>query len=584
MMQPQARRSSTTTRSNRTLIAVLLAVIVIGPAHFPSTAAPAPVGAVTHSGVHGPQPFATILCKFADVAAEPDPVAYFEQLLGSAYPGLDHYWREASYGAISLAGSKVMGWFELPQPQASYLIGAPNSPLPTATSPVDLQRLTEDCVAAAGAAFASTRYIGINLVLNANLDRPRGTEICLELAGESKCYRTTWFWPDWYRHHSIWAHETGHAFGLQHSAVGNGNSYGNMWDVMSVDGPCRTESGYGRIGQHPNAFQKDALGWIPAERIFTTERAGQTTITLAQTAMPEADGYLLARVPIRTGEDTLRRYYTVEARRRIGYDASLPGDGVIIHEVHLDGDPQVRLVSTVRGGRAATGVTTGLAARWLPGQLFRDAQHEIAVTVDRATPAGFVVTIFTGPLPTALLTAIGALPQTQAAAVLPFPAQPDRGESKPTILADRSGVYAIWMASQAESGEDWMPTGSPSADIHFAYRPAGGGWEAEVKINDDSRDARAQPALAVDRQGTVYAAWVDYRDGSAAVYAASRPAGGVWSKNIRLSGGSPNGYVSPTIIIDWENNTHVLWEGLDRCGGGEVVLKRNATINEYRIE
>ena len=40
-----------------------------------------------------------------------------------------------------------------------------------------------------------------------------------------------------------------------------------------------------------------------------------------------------------------RRYYTVEARRRIGYDTSLPGDAVIIHEVNLDGNPQVRPVS-----------------------------------------------------------------------------------------------------------------------------------------------------------------------------------------------------------------------------------------------
>ena len=127
---------------------------------------------------------------------------------------------------------------------------------------------------------------------------------------DRKCYRTTWLWPGWYHNQSIWAHEMGHAFGLQHSSVGNGNGYGNMWDVMSVDGPCRTEPGYGRIGQHPIAYQKDILGWIPAERIFVAAPDSQATITLEQTAAPAPGNFLLARIPIR---DRL-----VESARRMG--------------------------------------------------------------------------------------------------------------------------------------------------------------------------------------------------------------------------------------------------------------------------
>jgi len=76
----------------------------------------------------------------------------------------------------------------------------------------------------------------------------------------------------------------------------------------------------------------------------------------------------------------------------------------------------------------------------------------------------------------------------------------------------------------------------------------------------------------VDRQGNAYAAWVDYRDGDAAIYAATRPSGGAWGKNSRLSGSSPDGYAGLAIVVDWENNVHVLWEGLDRCGGNEAIL------------
>ncbi len=71
----------------------------------------------------------------------------------------------------------------------------------------------------------------------------------------------------------------------------------------------------------------------------------------------------------------------------------------------------------------------------------------------------------------------------------------------------------------------------------------------------------------MDRQGNAYAAWVDYREGTAAVYAATRPVGGEWGKNAKLSSGAANGYTGLTIIVDWEGTAHVSWEGLDRCGG-----------------
>jgi M6 family metalloprotease-like protein len=572
MMQSRSHCRNATAHFNRVLMTMLLAAILIGPIN--SSTAFAPQHAAT--GLRGPQPFATILCKFADVPAEPDTVAYFERLLGSEYPGLDHYWREVSYDAINLAGSTVTGWHSLPQPQASYLTGTPNAVMPTAQSPVDLQLLTEDCVAAAGDALELSRYVGLNLVFNANLDRPRGTEVCLTQPGGSQCYRTTWFWPDWYHHHSIWAHEMGHAFGLQHSSVGEGNGYGNMWDVMSVDGPCRTETAFGRIGQHPIAYQKDSLGWIPADRVFTVERGGQATITLEQMAQPGPDNYLLARIPIRAGAelveapDASRHYYTVEARRRSGYDASLPGDGVIIHEVNLDDDPQVRLVSTARGGRVAAGVTTGLAARWLPGQIFQDTPNGIAVSIDRPTAAGFVVTIYTRSLPAELSARINAVLATEAGAAM-LPVVQRAGDPRPIVVVGSSGAYTIWIETQGEAGDGSMSAGASRSDVFFAQQ-TGDTWGEREQVSDDSRDARSHPALAADLQGNVYAAWVDHRDDDAAIYAAIRPAGGAWGKNTRLARGATDGYSGITLFVDTAGAVHVLWEGLDRCGGSGTVL------------
>ena len=90
----------------------------------------------------GPQPFISILCKFADEDGEPVPPAYFEGLFGAARPGLADYWREVSYGQISLEGSRTVGWYTLPRPSTEYLA--------VAEAEARLDRLMDDCIRVGG--------------------------------------------------------------------------------------------------------------------------------------------------------------------------------------------------------------------------------------------------------------------------------------------------------------------------------------------------------------------------------------------------------------------------------------------------
>lgn len=84
--------------------------------------------------VSGSQKWVSILCRFGDSAnVTPYSKAWFETLiLGGQAPGLDHYWREASFGAINLTGSVVVGWYTLPHPRSYYVSGNPVQLIPSA--------------------------------------------------------------------------------------------------------------------------------------------------------------------------------------------------------------------------------------------------------------------------------------------------------------------------------------------------------------------------------------------------------------------------------------------------------------------
>jgi hypothetical protein len=128
--------------------------------------------------------------------------------------------------------------------------------------------------------------------------------------------------------------------------------------------------------------------WIPAARKYVAAPGSRAQITLEQLAQPQADNFLMAVIAL-PGEGG--RYYTVEARRRVGYDRNLPMDAVVIHLV----DPESRPTAIVMSHEPVEGVLVDSA--WVPGMVFRDARNGVEVAVDAATETGFVVTITVSP-------------------------------------------------------------------------------------------------------------------------------------------------------------------------------------------
>jgi M6 family metalloprotease-like protein len=314
------------------------------------------------AAVSGNQRFVVLGCRYAGVAGEPISTGTMATLIGTSYPGMGHYFAEVSNGNVSMTGSTVTTWANLPQNKDYY------NPLGTA----DPNRMYNDCMGAHDAAVNFPDYDGVVMVFN---DTILGTgyfqafssqgSIPVTIDGQTKAYRLVFVGSPVAGNQFVWAHQVGHTFDLQHSSVQPLASLNSFWDMMAKGG--YTEAPYpGRIAVHLKAVDKMVLGWIPSSRVYTATTGTNLTVPLERSAQPAANSdYLIARIPIGAN------YYTVEARRVAGYDrlgdSALAGQGVLVHRVYPN---------------AASGdVVAEVMDFLLPGELFTDVANRVKVTV-----------------------------------------------------------------------------------------------------------------------------------------------------------------------------------------------------------
>jgi M6 family metalloprotease-like protein len=337
----------------------------------------------------GAKPYALLLCKFADNASEPRPRADFTTLLSGSFPNLDHYYREISAGQMNLGGSQAFGWFTLPQPRAAYVPGGS----------LAFSTLAADCTAAADASVNFANFSGIIIQVNGDLDGfAWGGSSYLALDGVTRLWPMTWMplWATQSSMHGAYAHEVGHSLGLPHSSGPYSATYDSRWDVMSNSYLTFNGATGSYIPGHTNIYHKDLLGWIPPARKVTVT-TGAPTILLEQAEVPTAGNTALEIVvPI----EGTSQFYTVEARRLLGYDTPLPGEAVIIHLV----TPFMNVPSKVVDPDG-NGDPNDAGAMWLPGETFTGL-NGIRIQVNSRTTQGWSVTV-TMPAPPATLTVGG---------------------------------------------------------------------------------------------------------------------------------------------------------------------------------
>jgi hypothetical protein len=131
----------------------------------------------------------------------------------------------------------------------------------------------------------------------------------------------------------------------------------------------------------------------------------------------------------------------------------------------------------------------------------------------------------------------------------------------PDLTIDAKGnLYAVW--------QDWR---YDDPDVYFSFRPAGGNWRPGELVSDDPTDAIQYPAaLAIDGAGNAYALWTDARISDTDIYFSEKPSGGAWSPNEQVNddAGSAEQW-SPAIVVDAAGNAYALWQD-NRSGNYDV--------------
>lgn len=326
----------------------------------------APGAEVPSPSFEGSKAYATILCKFPDIGSIPHDAPWYSLLMGPAYPGMDHYWRATSYGAIDLVGSNVFGWFRLPNPYTYYLQPDGN---------LSLDLLFEDCTAIADSQVFYPDYYGINLMFNASLGCCAwGGGRVMGRDGQVRGYGVTWM-PPWGQTLPIMGHEMGHSVGFPHSSGPYSQTYDSRWDQMSAASSTQNDPVLGPIPVTTVSHHRNLDAWIDPSRRYTAAVDSVQTIRIQPLgdAIPTLD-YQMGIIPIRGGES----FYSVEVRRhRGGYDESVPFEGVLLH--HVDptrGDRDAQVVDP-----DGDGDPNDESAIWVPGEVFENRHRGARVEV-----------------------------------------------------------------------------------------------------------------------------------------------------------------------------------------------------------
>ncbi len=370
----------------------------------------------------------------------------------------------------------------------------------------------------------------------------------------------------------VYCHEFGHTLGwpdlYDAGALGGGANKGpGNWCLMSTGafgGDSRTPS----RPTHPCAWARMDAGWITVENLIAD----------GDRAFPPVETSRRAFRLWYQGEDS-EEYFLLENRQRIGFDAGLPGRGLLIARVRSDVIEQRRPTNTINSyiipglrieeadGRAdlMIGVNRGDARDPFPGATgavrFADDTDPTTTTLDgrplntsleairedgtdvrayvQLSPAGWGT-----PRTIASLGAGGAI---------------NPNATNP-LVADAYGDLWIAYADDAATG----------TEVFLRRKRFGVDWGTPLPFTNEPGLSTA-PALARADDGRLALTWWDTRDGNSEIYYAWAPPGGAFGAARRVT---EQPAFSPLPALAWTADGRLVLAWMDGRAGGTTIYAR----------
>ena len=144
------------------------------------------------------------------------------------------------------------------------------------------------------------------------------------------------------------------------------------------------------------------------------------------------------------------------------------------------------------------------------------------------------------------------------------------GSIAPDLIIDsEDNLHLTWQDST-----DYLGSGSDT-DIFYKFRASGGSWVAAEVVSTESTGTSNAPDLFVDSTGNAHVTWKDLTDYLGAgvnydiFYKLKFSSSSLWSVTEVVSTVSTDGSSEPSVVIDSEDNVHVLWsDSTDYSGSG----------------
>ncbi len=338
-----------------------------------------PSGLARQPEIEGNLKWASVLCGFPDKSWEVAP-SYYYDLTSQVWPGVGHYWDEASYGKVSTVGSAVFGPVTLPHPNAYY----------ETSDGGFTNELHEDCFDLLDSQIYFPDYYGVNIFVNGTVGCCAWGSISWTFTrdGVTRGWGMSWLPTGWGSTHAVVVHENGHAFGMNHAAGPGGyDSYGDSFDPMGDSSwfagpgfPGYNET-FGSLATHSSAWNKHLVNW-GSEFVVNVGESGN--FLLQRVALP-LDTSQPVRIIIPVHADL---FYTAESRMFYGYDGPagrFQGEGVVLHEVVPSRMDASWLIST-------DGINISQGAIWTKGEGF--SHNGVKICIEDFVPGyGFIIKV-----------------------------------------------------------------------------------------------------------------------------------------------------------------------------------------------